>query len=376
MQSTQKGEDASMEDILASIRKIIADDPSRIPAVVASPPPPAPSTRPPTAPIAEVATPGAAKPSALDRDLADLLRDPVELPAPPALLPPPTATPAVTAAAPPASLATPVSAPANREPAALSGGLSGWLRSRSGNGAALQASPTPPKPAEPSLSTTVAALPATSQVDGTANASAAAAAQPASSVNGMESILQRLSGPAAQVTAPVAAPVAVAADPEIAPLTATAPLRQADVAPANRIAAAPEPPPPAQQPFIPVEVAAPAAAAPVVAQTVALEIVPGKVAHHPAALPIEDTAPAGPPAAPVAAAPADIGSPPLSDVEPAAAKDAEKATLEGTLAQLLRPMVRQWLDQNMTRALETAVRIELADGLKNGSAGQKPGDKG
>lgn len=59
-----------------------------------------------------------------------------------------------------------------------------------------------------------------------------------------------------------------------------------------------------------------------------------------------------------------------------AAEDVDKVTLEGTLAQLLRPMVRQWLDQNMTRALETAVRNELAEGLKNGSAAQKSGDKG
>jgi cell pole-organizing protein PopZ len=37
--------------------------------------------------------------------------------------------------------------------------------------------------------------------------------------------------------------------------------------------------------------------------------------------------------------------------------------LEDILADLLRPMVRKWLDENMTRALEKAVRIEVADGV-------------
>ena len=35
-------------------------------------------------------------------------------------------------------------------------------------------------------------------------------------------------------------------------------------------------------------------------------------------------------------------------------------TMEDTVAELLRPMLRQWLDQNMPRVVEKALRVELA----------------
>lgn len=37
------------------------------------------------------------------------------------------------------------------------------------------------------------------------------------------------------------------------------------------------------------------------------------------------------------------------------------AALDDALAQLLRPMVREWLDENMARALTKAVEIEIAE---------------
>lgn len=95
----------------------------------------------------------------------------------------------------------------------------------------------------------------------------------------------------------------------------------------------------------------------------------------PQAPPAENPAAFAPPTAPVTLPPSPITTT-SNEAASTASEDVDKATLEGTLAQLLRPMVRQWLDQNMTRALETAVRIELADGLKSGSASEKPGDKG
>jgi cell pole-organizing protein PopZ len=39
-------------------------------------------------------------------------------------------------------------------------------------------------------------------------------------------------------------------------------------------------------------------------------------------------------------------------------------TLEDTVTDLLRPMLRQWLDANMPRIVEKALRVELAEGVK------------
>lgn len=39
-------------------------------------------------------------------------------------------------------------------------------------------------------------------------------------------------------------------------------------------------------------------------------------------------------------------------------------TVEDIVAELLRPMLREWLAENMPRMVEKALRIELAEGLK------------
>lgn len=44
--------------------------------------------------------------------------------------------------------------------------------------------------------------------------------------------------------------------------------------------------------------------------------------------------------------------------------DAEMATLEGSTADLLRPLLREWLSDNMPRIVEKALRIEVARAAK------------
>ena len=54
-----------------------------------------------------------------------------------------------------------------------------------------------------------------------------------------------------------------------------------------------------------------------------------------------------------------------ADLVPAAAAVNGVRTLEDTVVDLLRPMIRQWLDDNMPRMVEKALRIELAQSLKD-----------
>jgi len=49
-------------------------------------------------------------------------------------------------------------------------------------------------------------------------------------------------------------------------------------------------------------------------------------------------------------------------------------TLDDTIIELLRPMIRQWLDENMPRMVEKALRIELAASLQPNGAGQGKSD--
>lgn len=82
------------------------------------------------------------------------------------------------------------------------------------------------------------------------------------------------------------------------------------------------------------------------------------------------SAAARPEPAPVAEREAPVAVPPVAaTVEPAAPMPAAApaaatpfatTTLEDTVAELLRPMLRQWLDANMPRILEKALKGELA----------------
>ena len=89
------------------------------------------------------------------------------------------------------------------------------------------------------------------------------------------------------------------------------------------------------------------------------------------------TATAGPVAkpsvAPVAAAPspAPVAASPASLVAAPATAEPTR-TMEDTVAELLRPMLRQWLDTNMPRVVEKALRVELAASAKPKTDPAKP----
>lgn len=68
------------------------------------------------------------------------------------------------------------------------------------------------------------------------------------------------------------------------------------------------------------------------------------------------------PAAPVPAAPAAAPAPTGAAVALPAGHPLR--TMEDTVAELLRPMLRQWLDANMPRIVEKALRVELAESAK------------
>lgn len=89
---------------------------------------------------------------------------------------------------------------------------------------------------------------------------------------------------------------------------------------------------------------------------------PAPVAQTPVAKP----APAAAPSTSIVAATDGVVLPPVA---------ADQTRLEDTLAQLLRPMVRQWLDNNMQRALEKAVKIEMADSVISAMTKLGPSDK-
>jgi len=107
----------------------------------------------------------------------------------------------------------------------------------------------------------------------------------------------------------------------------------------------------------------------------ALAGAPVTVGHH-STLPAEASAsrqdkpiPATEPMAPLQkpAVLAEKARPPrtngAADVAPAVAPGGVR-TLEDTVVDLLRPMLRQWLDENMPRMVEKALRIELAQSVK------------
>ena len=109
----------------------------------------------------------------------------------------------------------------------------------------------------------------------------------------------------------------------------------------------------AQQP--PAAVAAkPAAERPVVSS--AAPLLPSLMAM---------VSPAAPAAAgaPTSAIPAPA-VPTASNIAPLERQTVGVRTIEDMVAELLRPMLREWLAENMPRIVEKALRIELAEGLK------------
>jgi hypothetical protein len=75
-----------------------------------------------------------------------------------------------------------------------------------------------------------------------------------------------------------------------------------------------------------------------------------------------------------------VGKVPAVEDGPSRGGDAVKAggntrQLDDLLAELLRPMVRQWLDENMSRALEKAVRVEVGEGARSAVSKLRGTDK-
>ena len=113
------------------------------------------------------------------------------------------------------------------------------------------------------------------------------------------------------------------------------------------------------------------------------EMVP---AAAPVARPVAEAAPEPPVPASAIAVAAEFAAEPLpkpvvlADRSAIAKADASAVapagsdgvrTLEDTVAELLRPMLRQWLDQNMPRIVEKALRVEMAESAKSKPAGTK-----
>ncbi|MGD9785299.1 MAG: DUF2497 domain-containing protein [Hyphomicrobiaceae bacterium] len=87
--------------------------------------------------------------------------------------------------------------------------------------------------------------------------------------------------------------------------------------------------------------------------------------------PVPEASPAASaPATAAASAPAAVASPVAAAasigalVAAPAALGGNVRTIEDMVAELLRPMLREWLAENMPRIVEKALRIELAEGLK------------
>ena len=500
MQPMQKAGDPSMEDILASIRKIIADDPSVPVNVAAAAPRPTASPAGPgrAAPqsLAPAAHAEASTLTALERDLADLLRDPVVMPPPKTAMndadrgSPPASTalgsstppPAAAEPSPPpratASLAVPEqpdSAASNA--AAHANGFTAWLRGRPNGNSAPQAPVEAGALSEPSMMTarvgatepngsaardlatpapvapastvvaeiatfpvidrgasatdaatgqaeiimpaigakspaetpaaaqnpepwTAPAAPASNGANGATHATPAAA----SAINGaghagsMQSILELLGSSAAPSAMPLPAPVmsrsfATVPKPEMKADVASAPANRADVASVPRPALAPM--------VAAAEPARSAPAAPLIADEPATAstqtgaeawVAAGGVGLSDGGSESSGTAAVAPLSAvarvaaqvvdvPVSVAQSIVAVQPMRAAAPALAVAAAnptarpESTLDDTLAELLRPMVRQWLDQNMMRALEKAVRVEMTESVMSAMAALTPEPK-
>ena len=187
-------------------------------------------------------------------------------------------------------------------------------------------------------------------------------------------------------SAPAAAPVAPAAATATA-VNAEAPSKSAPSTEARPVAK----PASAPVPAIPVPATAPPAAVGKPAATTVAQ--PAAAPSSPVQAPAQakplaaSAAPAEPKldalgmlATAIAAAPKTVvqttepapktgtGLVPASQVAVAIADGGER-TLDDTVAELLRPMLRQWLADNMPRIVEKALRIEIAQNL---GAGDKP----
>jgi uncharacterized protein len=352
----------SMEEILASIRKIIAEEPGASPypgidrrrGPAPAPrtdtaPPPVPSNGPAAGHAA--APPPAPRASSLDDDLADLLDAPK---------------------APPAGAPQTPSAAAHT----TTGGSNGhdetpnWLLSR----VAPQVT-TPPMP--PPRAPDLGAVRPTEALFAPVKA-AAPVAQKTEPVP--------VPPPAAKSEAPVAQSPPTAATVKTVgnsgsplppfPVPATAkPVAPPPLQPMATLYGREEPVKTPEPPAKPIEAASgmvkqPPAMAPLSvpdakADIKKVEEAPKMAAPPPAAKPVQVKAVQVKPPASVQS-PVFTGalSEPVKSEVSASTAPAGVQTMEDTVAELLRPMLRQWLDANMPRIVEKALRVEIAESLK------------
>jgi cell pole-organizing protein PopZ len=374
MSSSSQATDLSMDEILASIRKIIAEEPKSsagpqgagaqravhpgFPQGLPPAPPAQPgqaqrSVAPPpveTAPanalqnrlaaaIGEGRRPPRPRPT-IDDDILDL-GDEAGKPAQSAAAPAPAARAAPTSQPPAAPAVAPPPPPAatrTPEPAQFQD-LTALLAAERDVAPTAVAAPTAPPPIPPVAEIAVPAIPPEAQ-----------SAHPV--FPSLNDLLKKQDAPVQSAPQPPAPPEApAAARQEIVDLP---PLPTVAVAepPSTMVAKAPEPaavPAPATGPTT-VEIIAPK-----------VQARPAAQAEPQFAAPIASANPEAR-SAPPEVAPAS--QPPVVAETPAPASPPAVRTLEDTVAELLRPVLRQWLDDNMPRIVEKAFREELAGRAK------------
>ncbi len=401
MSRPEKAPEPSMEEILASIRKIIAEEPIGSRAGAA----PAPATDAPRPAAASAGLPqarGRGEPGSLPfpvRDAAsrdsgdgempysveDALADLIEDAPPrnsgradapnqePALTPRPAAAAGDDAQRPGWLFARPNTVPAPPSVAGAAnpglpkagaplGPLDG-LRSTRPEPAMRAPSESPIKPlAESPLTGARPAAPVASDlgVPKPAVPIPAAKASPLPDI-GMPAPVVRAEAP--QPSAPVApapAPVPAAKIAPTEPVAVAAPIVEAPASPA-----APAAREPAKE-LSPLDALAKGLAATKVAAPAPVSV-PAPVVSAPVATPAPAVVPEI--AAQVAAAPSPAAPAAVTTPEPAVVAALGSRSLEDTVAELLRPMLREWLNTNMPRIVEKALRVELAAHTK------RPGTK-
>jgi cell pole-organizing protein PopZ len=154
------------------------------------------------------------------------------------------------------------------------------------------------------------------------------------------------------------APVLRVAMPAIAPVRPKLPETPMFIAPAPTAMPV--------QPSNPAPVAVVAGAAPAEPQVDALAMLSAAVTAASASSSVVPKPGVEPPAQPVAVVANAVPQVEVQQSSMAELEDAPERTLEDTVAELLRPMLRQWLSDNMPRIVEKALRIELAQSLRPG----------
>lgn len=192
---------------------------------------------------------------------------------------------------------------------------------------------------------------------GPANAVEPPASKPAPAPSSAEADAKK---PAAAAQPSVAAPAAQAAAP-VANSAAAVPI--APAAPSGAANAA-EVAKPAHTngPALPPVAAAPAASPALAQPPVAPAIQPVVAAAVPVKAVAEAPVPVQKPAA-LAERPKTAKPAAAADLVPTMPQMPAVRTLEDTVVDLLRPMIRRWLDDNMPRMVEKALRIELAQSV-------------